>query len=208
MKKLYNRFEDVELMVMGVGDFGDEHWSGDDAPLQVSQFESDVRIAEQLDDIYMEHGGGGNRWESYTAPWWFGLYRTRLECYDNQNRRGIIITMGDEPLNPYLPADRLAQITGDQVVRDVNTYALYRAVLEKYEIFHIAIDDKGDCYRYYAKDIQRSFGKLLRDRFIVSTLNSLPATILGCLETVREADAGSAAKPRMSLGKFLLTSNR
>ena len=92
-------------------------------------------------------------------------------------------------------------------MRDVNTYALYRAVLEKYEIFHIAIDDKGDCYRYYAKDIQRSFGKLLRDRFIVSTLNSLPATILGCLETVREADAGTAAKPRMSLGKFLLTSN-
>ena len=45
------------------------------------------------------------------------------------------------------------------------------------------------------------------DRFIVSTLNSLPATILGCLETVREADAGTAAKPRMSLGKFLLTSN-
>ena len=201
MQKILNEYEDVEFMVMGIGDL-----SYDRAPIQISQFESDIRIAEHLDRLWFERGGGGNGFESYTAAWYMGLYHTRLDCWE-KGRKGILITIGDEPLNPYLPADRLAQITGDQVVRDVNTYALYRAVLEKYEIFHIAIDDKGDCYRYYAKDIQRSFGKLLRDRFIVSTLNSLPATILGCLETVREADAGTAAKPRMSLGKFLLTSN-
>ena len=198
MQKILNEYEDVEFMVMGIGDL-----SYDRAPIQISQFESDIRIAEHLDRLWFERGGGGNGFESYTAAWYMGLYHTRLDCWE-KGRKGILITIGDEPLNPYLPADRLAQITGDQVVRDVNTYALYRAVLEKYEIFHIAIDDKGDCYRYYAKDIQRSFGKLLRDRFIVSTL---PATILGCLETVREADAGTAAKPRMSLGKFLLTSN-
>ena len=211
MQKILDEYEDVEFMVMGIGDL-----SYDRAPIQISQFESDIRIAEHLDRLWFERGGGGNGFESYTAAWYMGLYHTRLDCWE-KGRKGILITIGDEPLNPYLPADRLAQITGDQVVRDVNTYdqvvrdvntyALYRAVLEKYEIFHIAIDDKGDCYRYYAKDIQRSFGKLLRDRFIVSTLNSLPATILGCLETVREADAGTAAKPRMSLGKFLLTSN-
>lgn len=33
----------------------------------MSQFESDVRIAEVLDKIYMEHGGRGNAYESYTA---------------------------------------------------------------------------------------------------------------------------------------------
>ena len=191
MQKILDEYEDVEFMVMGIGDL-----SYDRAPIQISQFESDIRIAEHLDRLWFERGGGGNGFESYTAAWYMGLYHTRLDCW-KKRRKGILITIGDEPLNPYLPADRLAQITGDQVVRDVNTYALYRAVLEKYEIFHIAIDDKGDCYRYYAKDIQRSFGKLLRDRFIVSTL----------LETVREADAGTAAKPRMSLGKFLLTSN-
>ena len=189
MQKILDEYEDVEFMVMGIGDL-----SYDRAPIQISQFESDIRIAEHLDRLWFERGGGGNGFESYTAAWYMGLYHTRLDCWE-KGRKGILITIGDEPLNPYLPADRLAQITGDQVVRDVNTYALYRAVLEKYEIFHIAIDDKGDCYRYYAKDIQRS------------SLNSLPATILGCLETVREADAGTAAKPRMSLGKFLLTSN-
>jgi hypothetical protein len=133
------------------------------------------------------------------------FYHTRLDCW-KKGRKGILITLGDEPLNPYLPADRLAQITGDQVHRDVDTYALYRDALEKYEIFHIAIDDREDSYRHYARAIQNSFGRLLKDRFFVSSLNSLPATILDCLEAVREANAGTGSKPRMSLGRFLLTS--
>ena len=137
MQKILDEYEDVEFMVMGIGDL-----SYDRAPIQISQFESDIRIAEHLDRLWFERGGGGNGFESYTAAWYMGLYHTRLDCWE-KGRKGILITIGDEPLNPYLPADRLAQITGDQVVRDVNTYALYRAVLEKYEIFHIAIDDKG-----------------------------------------------------------------
>ena len=107
MKTLYDKFKDVEVCVMGVGDF-----ECDDAPLQVSQFESDVRVAQQLDQIWMEHGGGGNDYESYTAPWVFGLYRTKLDAYDKQGRKGIIITMGDEPLNPDLPAGTVKDYLG------------------------------------------------------------------------------------------------
>jgi hypothetical protein len=200
MQKILDEYEDVEFMVMGIGDL-----SYDRAPIQISQFESDIRIAEHLDRLWFERGGGGNSFESYTAAWYMGLYHTRLDCW-KKGRKGILITLGDEPLNPYLPADRLAQITGDQVHRDVDTYALYRDALEKYEIFHIAIDDREDSYRHYARAIQNSFGRLLKDRFFVSSLNSLPATILDCLEAVREANADTGSKPRMSLGRFLLTS--
>ena len=95
---LYEKFKDIEFCVMGIGDL-----AYDRAPIQMSQFESDVRIAEALDKIYMEHGGGGNAYESYTAAWYMGLKRTKLDAFDKQGRKGIIITMGDEPLNPYLP---------------------------------------------------------------------------------------------------------
>ena len=43
MENLYESVEDVEFMVMGIGDL-----YCDDAPIQASQFESDIRIAEQL----------------------------------------------------------------------------------------------------------------------------------------------------------------
>ena len=52
---LYDKFDDIEFMIMGIGDLAYDH-----APIQASQFESDVRIAEHLDKVYMEHGGGGN----------------------------------------------------------------------------------------------------------------------------------------------------
>ena len=200
MKKLYNRFEDVELMVMGVGDFGDEHWSGDDAPLQVSQFESDVRIAEQLDDIYMEHGGGGNRWESYTAPWWFGLYRTRLECYDKQNRRGIIITMGDEPLNPILPKERMLDYLGEANGEEPQQYAfdtptLYEEATKKFDIYHISVDDYSSAYGHrgisYKEEVDESFKKVIGQNYRISTVEKLEDTICNCIEeSIKYRDSG------------------
>src|SRR5579864_7936073 len=51
---------DPHLMFMAVGDA-----YHDQAPLQVSQFEADNRIVEQLTKIWIEHGGGGNAFESY-----------------------------------------------------------------------------------------------------------------------------------------------
>lgn len=63
MTELYDKFKDIELCVMGIGDL-----AYDDAPVQMSQFESDVRIAEALDKIYMEKGGGGNGFERSRNP--------------------------------------------------------------------------------------------------------------------------------------------
>ena len=114
IKNLYEKFADIEFCVMGIGDL-----AYDDAPIQMSQFESDIRIAESLDKIYMEHGGGGNEYESYTAAWYMGLKHTKLDCFEKQGRKGIIITMGDEPLNPYLPYKKLNQAINGTEQKDV-----------------------------------------------------------------------------------------
>ena len=53
MTNLYEEVSDVQFMIMGIGDL-----YCDAAPIQASQFESDIRIAEQLDKIYFEGGGG------------------------------------------------------------------------------------------------------------------------------------------------------
>lgn len=52
MTKLYEKVTDVEFLIMGIGDL-----ACDSCPIQASQFESDIRIAEQLDKIYFEFGG-------------------------------------------------------------------------------------------------------------------------------------------------------
>ena len=175
MQHALREFKDVEFMIMGIGDL-----FYDKAPIQISQFESDVRIARHLDKIWFERGGGGNASESYSAAWYMGFWHTSLDCW-KRGKKGIIITLGDEPLNPLLPARRLRQVTGDDLLADIDTRILYMAACEKFDIFHIAVDDEGNCCHGYKNLIEKSFGTLLGDRLRVSTIDGLPAAIISCL---------------------------
>ena len=176
IEDLYTKYTDIEFMIMGIGDL-----ACDDAPIQISQFESDIRIADQLDQVYFEHGGGGNGFESYTAAWYMGLNHTKLDCW-NRGKKGIIITTGDEPMNPYLPARRLAQVTGDSLEADVETPALYNDASEKFEIYHIAVNDGSTCYKRYKDKIDNSFGQLLGDRLKIATIDSLADKVIECID--------------------------
>ena len=176
MDNLYKKYTDIEFMMMAIGDL-----AYDDAPIQASQFESDERIAEAIDNIFMEMGGGGNAYESYTAAWYFGLHHTKLDCW-KRGKKGIIITLGDEPMNPYLPAYKLRDVLGDNLQGDVNTGDLYSEVIKKFEVFHIAIDDYSSSYRGYADAIHSSWGSLLSNHLKVSTINQLSNTIVECID--------------------------
>lgn len=173
---LYKHHKDIEICVMGIGDL-----AYDRAPIQMSQFESDIRIAESLDKVYMEHGGGGNSYESYTAAWYMGLKRTKLDCYDKQGRKGIIITMGDEPLNPYLPVSDLNDAINGTEQANIETPALYQEARQKFDIFHIAVDSPRDSFIQWEKDIRNSFGQILGTRLKVSSINGLAGTIEACI---------------------------
>lgn len=173
---LYENIPDIEFCVMGIGDL-----AYDRGPIQMSQFESDVRIAEALDKLWMEHGGGGNSYESYTAAWYMGLKRTKLDCYDKQHRKGIIITMGDEPLNPYLPYIQLNSAVKSTEQADIETKDLYDLASEKFDIFHIGVDDKSTSFSYYKPRIEKSFGEILGERYKESTIQNLAKTIENCI---------------------------
>lgn len=183
MTKLYEQISDVEFMVMGIGDL-----AYDDCPIQASQFESDIRIAEQLDKIYFEFGGGGNNFESYTAAWYFGSRHTKLDCL-NRGRKGIIITMGDEQLNPYLPLkgrrSGLMEATGDNLQSDVETKDLYDEASQKFNIYHL---DVSHGYRWDKEDeIEKSYKKYLDDiHFRKVTMNSIANEIVDII--INEAE--------------------
>ena len=196
MTELYSKVKDVEFLIMGIGDL-----AYDDAPIQASQFESDIRIAEQLDKIYFEGGGGGNAYESYTAAWYFGLHQTDLDCW-KRGKKGIIITLGDEPLNPYLPIRSLQNATGtaSQEVRDVETESLYKEVTEKYDIYHIAVNDRHNCFSRYSHMINSTFGKYLdsehlREATLDSLANEIVDIVVHASEGGTETNSGVNVNP-------------
>ena len=90
--EIYDRkpISDPHMMFMGVGDVE----AGDRAPLQVTQFEADIRIAEQLQKLYLEQGGGGNTYESYSLAWYFAATRTAIDCFTKRGKKGYLFTVG------------------------------------------------------------------------------------------------------------------
>lgn len=180
-----NTVPDVEFCIMAIGDL-----ECDRTPIQISQFESDIRIAKQLDEVYFEYGGGGNGYESYTAAWYMGLKHCKLDCWE-RGKKGIIITLGDELPNPYLPVYRLNEVTGDTNEKDVETKDLLKQVREKYDVYHISVNDPESCYRMYnggeAHRLDKAWTKLLGDEnYFIAKLDNLSNIITNIITNKSE----------------------
>ena len=62
--------------------------------LQVTQFEADIRVVEQLLDLRV--GFGGN-WYSYDSLlWYFAAKHTSIDSFEKRGKKGILIGIGDE----------------------------------------------------------------------------------------------------------------
>ena len=126
---------DPQIMFLA---FGDEYY--DRCPLQATQFESDIRIAEQLNDVYFERGGGGNGGESYALPWYFAARHTKIDSFDKHNKKGFLFTIGDECCLPTISKESIKEFIGDDVEADISAEEILTEVSRKYEIYHLIVD--------------------------------------------------------------------
>ena len=124
-----------QVMCCAIGDC-----KTDRAPLQVSQFESDIRIIKQLTELYLEGGGGGNGGESYNLAWYFAAHRTLTDAWEKRRKKGHLITIGDDLCHSTLTRAEISRVFGDDVPYDSSDTELLAAAEEKYHVFHICID--------------------------------------------------------------------
>lgn len=179
MTDILSKHRDIEFCVMGIGDLAYDY-----APIQMSQFESDTRIAEHLDKIYFEFGGGGNDYESYTAAWYMGVNHSKLDCW-GQGRKGIIITIGDEFLNPYLPHRALSCVTGDKLQGNIETAQLYDIAKEKFDIYHIDVAHgfRASGQKSRINDFAETIGK---SHCFPANLNNISDTIIDIIDSAQQ----------------------
>lgn len=136
MKKLYASqvIPDPQLMFAACGDYDDI------APLQVTQFESDIRIAEQLLELWLEGHGCGNRGEDYQLLWYFLANHTDIDCYNKRNIKGFAFTIGDEPVHNEIRPETFKKVFNEADMETMATSEAIKECEEKYHLFHIAID--------------------------------------------------------------------
>ena len=131
------------IMFMGVGDVA----VGDEAPLQVTQFETDLRMLEQLEKIYLEQGGGSNPYESYILPWYFAAKHIRMDCLDKRGEKGFLFTFGDEEPTPRITSNEIKTVFGDNDTLNVRMLTgedCLEMVSEKFHCYHIILH--GNAY--------------------------------------------------------------
>jgi hypothetical protein len=126
---------DPQVLFLGVGDH-----ECDSAPLQVGQFESSDELLDKwLKETYLEGGGGGNTGESYLLAWYFAGYRTAIDCFEKRGRKGLLFTIGDEPVLPKVDGHTLNRIFGSGQFEDYSALSLLDKAREKYDVYHIHV---------------------------------------------------------------------
>lgn len=174
---------DPHVMFMGIGDA-----NCDRAPLQVSQFEADNRIVEQLTKIYIEHGGGGNNFESYNLPWYFAARHTEHDSLIKRGKRGYLFTVGDEEAPRDLTSAQIEEFIGDHG-ENVPTKAILHEVQRMYDVYHIIIEE-GDYARRALDKVMSTWTSLLGQRAIrLSDHTKLAETIVSAIEVAEGRDA-------------------
>lgn len=180
---------DPHVMFMAIGDA-----NCDQAPLQVSQFEADNRIVEQLTQIYIEHGGGGNNFESYNLPWYFAAMHTIHDSMEKRGKRGYLFTVGDEEAPEPLTKAQIKRFIGDDVETDFTTKDLLQMAQRTYDVYHIIIEE-GSHARAYPDRVKKSWTNLLGQHVIsLSDHTKLSETIVSAIEVAEGADAALSAK--------------
>lgn len=169
--------EDPELNFSAIGDA-----TCDRVPLQMGAFESDNRIDQQLEAMYLEGGGGGGMHETYELGAYFLARHTHSEPQLKQGRKGYVFFIGDELPYDKVRRGHVRDLIGDELEADIPTEQIFRELQEKFEVFFL-FQAQGS---YRASDILPTWRKLLGERALVlddpAAVCEFIAGLLGMLE--------------------------
>lgn len=185
---------DPHILFAGVGDVR----AYDKAPLQVSQFEPDIKIIEQLRTLYLEGGGGGNREESYDLPWYFAANKTVHDSFDKRGEKGFIFTIGDEPPPEQpLTAAQIKQLFGEgsgDLPVPASIKATLAAAQETYTVFHI-VAEEGDFFSRRPEEVTKKWNDLMGANVLyMKNCKDLPEIILATLRISNGEDVSTVIR--------------
>lgn len=189
MTETYKRQPVTDPQIMFLG-FDDLEVAGH---LQVSQFESDIRIAEQLQLLWLENKGGGNDYESYSLPWHFLANHTAIDCFEKRNKKGYVFSMGDELPNNSLDLDAMSNILGykpqSKHKTRLDTEDILEKVRAKFNVFHV-ITEEGSFARSNKSMVRSRWNDLLGEENVLSLpdYTKLSEVVISAIEIAEGKD--------------------
>jgi hypothetical protein len=138
-----------------------------------------------LTRTYLEKGGGGNSGESYLLAYYFAAYHTETDSFVKRGKKGLLVTIGDEPCLKSLPHSAVSHLMGESAVGQT-TYSveqLLAAAQQKFHVYHINVIHGG-------RDASADWQQRLGDHLInVTDYRTIPDVIAEIALQVAQADA-------------------
>lgn len=177
--------QDPQVLFGAIGDAT----QGDDAPLQVGQFESAIQMAEDLDAVYAEGGGGGGGEESYELAWYVAARHTALDSVEKRGKLGYLFTIGDEQPYAHVSRRQVQTLIGTGPQENVPTATILAEAQAKYHVFHL-IATRGSNGRNEA--MRRHWTRLLGSHAILmddmDSVAEIIALVVGLCEGTVDID--------------------
>lgn len=187
---------DPQIASMAIGDV----IAGDKYPLQFTQFESDNRCVDQLTGLHFERGGGGNDNESYSLAWIAGAYLVDSHAWTKRQKKGYLITIGDENPTAKLSEAHIRHVFPDENLvpcpqGGIDAKTALELAEQKWHCFHIIVRE-GNHIRHHGLDFALTpWRELMGQRVIVlDDINDLSEVITSIIEVNEGRDVDDVAK--------------
>lgn len=180
--------KDPQILFTAVGD----HFT-DRSPLQVGQFESSDELLDKwLKDTFVEGGGGGNGGESYHLAWYFAGKHTAIDCFEKRGRKGLLFTIGDEPVHNALSEDQVRAIMGDGVFQSFSAAQLLEKARETYDVYHIHC---GFTASGSEKRVKDGWKELMGNNVLMAKTQEEVASLIASTVVKHKADGSTFSAP-------------
>lgn len=165
-------------------------------PLQVAQFESDIRIDEQLGNILLEGGGGGGNHESYELALYFLARHTDHDALNLRGKKGYAFIIGDEQAYPEVAGTEVTKVLGGGIQSNIPTADILAEAQQKYEVYFVSVNNNyrsqnesywkglvGDDY-YLTLDDPSEIVSLIGDTVVAGEITQTVGSPLSAPKTV------------------------
>lgn len=187
---MLNRKDVVDFPQVAIAAYGDTHC--DSAPVQFSQFESGNLIDENLDNVLIEGGGGGNDGETSTAIAWYVGNHVETDAWDKRGKKGYLFLIGDECAFT-ITSRQAKKFLGENVQSGITPKMAFDAAKERWHVFFLLIDNYSAKYQHSRDKYERLIGKdnviTLQD---ASAAPAVIASVIGVVEDTVSHDELSA----------------
>ena len=156
MDLLINKIDIADPHIL-FGFIGDAY--SDRVPLQVGNFESDIK---KLDECFTaavpEGGGGGQNTESYELGAYFLARHTEMDSLEKRGKKGYVFFTGDELPKQYVSRWQVKDLIGDTLLADIPAEDIFAELKQKFNVFWIF---PGQTSNYHDTSLNKRLKKLI-----------------------------------------------